>query len=175
MISASPAIQDMRAAHRMFMASRNYIEAMNVAAKIKKVEDNIINQFLQKYQLERVQVNEYLKQMTDADREEMVMYSNCVPMLADLMEVCVMEMNKILQRYDSTATIIHYDKLIAATKEAGDALKFMYEITDYDFQCDFADGAESMEKVFFNKARSLMKRNRIRAERREELKAKQHE
>lgn len=174
MINTSPAMQDMRAAHRMFVASGNYIQAINVAAKIKKVEDNIINQFLQKYQMERVQVNEYMSQMSDEDREEIIMYSNCVPMLADLIEVCVMEMNKIVQRYDSSTTIIQYDKLIAATREAGNALKFMYEITDYDYQKDFAYGAENMEKVFFNKARSLMKRNHNRAEYRESVRRKKN-
>ena len=175
MISASPAMQEMRVAHRNFVRSNNYIQAINMAAKIKRVEDDIINKFLQKYQAERVQVNEYMKQMSKEDRDEMIMYSNCVPMLADLIEVCVVEMNKVLKRYDNSATIVHYDKLITAAKEAGDALKFMYEVTDYDFQCDFADGAENMEELFFNKARSLMKRNRSRSEYRESVRQKQNE
>lgn len=109
---------------------------------------------------ERIDVWEKVKKviegMTDEDRHFLNVMSNSMRMIADVVEVFIMDTNSTLKRY-GLKPIKEYDKLQDVMKEAKACVRTFDTLTkDEKVISLFGDSCDNLYKLIFNKASSFV-------------------
>lgn len=141
-----------------------YIQAQNTKEMMNRIVDRVINDYLSTYKGEVVRMDELLKGMSEKDREDINVLSNCIVAMCDMIETFTMDCNSILHKYHPDFNIEMYDKLIEMGREAKVQMDFMAKNTDMMYQCTFADFADDITVLVKNKVKSLVRKLRQKKE-----------
>lgn len=135
-------------------------EASAITYKIKQIEDKVLQNLIDDYQVESVRMDKLMLEMTNEDRDEINTLSNGIIMLCDMIETFSMDLNEILHKYHPDFHIEMYEKFKDIGKEAKDQMRFMAKNTNELYQVNFADYADDITKMVKNKAKSLVRKLR---------------
>lgn len=135
-------------------------EASAITYKIKQIEDKVLQNLIDDYQVESVRMDKLMLEMTNEDRDEINTLSNGIIMLCDMIETFSMDLNEILHKYHPDFHIEMYEKFKDVGKEAKDQMRFMAQNTNELYQVNFADYADDITKMVKNKAKSLVRKLR---------------
>jgi hypothetical protein len=94
--------------------------------------------------------------MSEEDKHFLNISSNALRMLADLVEVFIMDANTVMHRYGLN-NIKEYDKLSATLKESRALVRMFDTLTnDEKVSSLFGDCSDNLYKLVFNKASSFV-------------------
>lgn len=148
----------LRAKWRGLIASGQYAQAMQTQKVLNGLEERVINEYLSRYEGEAERMENLMQDMPDEDREEMNVSVNAIIFLADQIESLVMECNSILQRNHPEYRLEMFDRLTDMGREAKEHVRFMSQATQWVYQTNFGDFADSMNEMVMNKARAFVRK-----------------
>lgn len=158
MINEDKQMVALKQKHNTLIKQRRFMESMKFAQMMKDIETRVINQYLAEYEGQSERMDTLFKDMSDEDKEKMTTCTNAIIFLSDMLESFTMDANQILKKYHPDYRIEMFDKLAQLGNEAKEQVKFMSKYTDMDFQCVFADNADNLTTLVFNKVRSFNKK-----------------
>lgn len=125
--------------------------------KILKEMENAVWAEVAKQYIDRTQMTyDLIASMSEGDRHNMNILANAIVMLADVLDVLVMDTNSILKKYVSGRST-EFDKLKTALSEAkGIVSYFDNKIADEKAASMFGDCSDNLYKLVFNKASSYV-------------------
>ena len=102
--------------------------------------------------------------MSEEDREKMNIYTNAIIFLCDIIETLSIESDEILKKYHPDYNLEMFNKISQVGKEAKSHVKFMSDNTDMIYQISFADEADDISELLFNKVKSFIRKLRKKSE-----------
>lgn len=136
------------------------VEAAKIMQQLKRIEENVINQWLDNYEGETVRMNDLIKEIPEPERERLLTYINAMIFLSDMVDGFSVGINDILRKYHPDCRVEMFDRLSHLGKEAQEHIKFMSNHTDMNFQLSFGEGADDVTELLLNKVKSFMRKQR---------------
>lgn len=155
MISEDSQIVALRNKKANLIRTRRYAEAMKLSSDMKRIEQQVINEYLANYEGQAERMDNLMGDMSEEDIDSINTCTNSIIFLADMIETFVMDSNEILKKYHPDYRIEMFDKLTKLGNEAKNQIKFMSECTQNEFQVCFADSADDITELVRNKVRSF--------------------
>lgn len=140
--------------------AHNYVEVSRFSRLIEEVETRTINQYLSQYKEQAERMDNLMTDMSQEDRENMNIYTNSIIFLCDIIETLSIESDEILKKYHPDYNLEMFNKISQVGKEAKAHVKFMSDNTDMVYQISFADGADDISELLFNKVKSFIRKLR---------------
>lgn len=163
-IRKDSAIQALQKKRNNALRSNNYIEASKLSKLIDDVETRTINQYLSEYKGQAKRMDILMTDMSKEDRESMNVYTNAIIFLCDIIETLSIESDDILKKYHPDYNLEMFNKISQIGKEAKSHIKFMSDNTDMVYQISFADEADDISELLFNKVKSFIRKLRRKNE-----------
>lgn len=163
-IRKDSAIQALQKKRNNALRSSNYIEASRLSKLIEDVEIHTINQYLSEYEGQTERMDSLMTDMSEEDREKMNIYTNAIIFLCDIIETLSIESDEILKKYHPDYNLEMFNKISQVGKEAKSHVKFMSDNTDMIYQISFADEADDISELLFNKVKSFIRKLRKKSE-----------
>ena len=85
----------LRERHASFHRSHRYMEAMKLKQMMDGIEKRVINQYLSEYEGMSESMDNFMREMSEEDREEINVLTNSIIMLCDMVETFTMDCNEI--------------------------------------------------------------------------------
>lgn len=163
-IRKDSAIQALQKKRNNALRSNNYIEASKLSKLIDDVETRTINQYLSENKGQAKRMDILMTDMSEEDRESMNVYTNAIIFLCDIIETLSIESDDILKKYHPDYNLEMFNKISQIGKEAKSHIKFMSDNTDMVYQISFADEADDISELLFNKVKSFIRKLRRKNE-----------
>lgn len=96
--------------------------------------------------------------MSEDDQDRMSVNANMIIMLADILEMCCIEINEIVQKYQPEYRIEMFDDMEKLAKSCYEQIRFMWKNTDDYYQSTFSYEADNVRKMIVNKVKSLLRK-----------------
>lgn len=101
MINEDRQMLKLRERRASFLRSRRYMEAMKLKQMMDGIEKRVINQYLSEYEGMSESMDNFMREMSEEDREEINVLTNSIIMLCDMVETFTMDCNEILKKVSS--------------------------------------------------------------------------
>ena len=111
------------------------------------IEKRVKNQYLSEYEGMSGSMDNFMREMSEEDREEINVLTNSIIMLCDMVETFTMDCNEILKKYHPDYRIEMFDKVSECGKAAKAQVDFMSKSTDMVYQCAFAEDADKITEM----------------------------
>lgn len=149
----------LRERHAPFLRSHRYMEAMKLKQMMDGIEKRVINQYLSEYEGMSGSMDNFMREMSEEDREEINVLTNSIIMLCDMVETFTMDCNEILKKYHPDYRIEMFDKVSECGKAAKAQVDFMSKKHGYGLPVCLCRGCgqnnrdgEEQGQVFHQKA-----------------------
>lgn len=142
-----------------------YAQASIEAKKLQKMEDDVLKQWISKYEGETKKIKELKQGMADDDVEHMNVCCNMLIMLCDVFETCSSELNQILQKYHPTYRIESFDAVSRLAVESKSKVRMLDPYNKDKYYTDtYGTYADNMFEICYNKAKSFIGKLKKREE-----------
>lgn len=158
MINEDRQMLKLRERHASFLRSHRYMEAMKLKQMMDGIEKRVINQCLSEYEGMSESMDNFMREMSEEDREEINVLTNSIIMLCDMVETFTMDCNGILKKYHPDYRIEMFDRVSECGKAAKAQVDFMSKSTDMVYQCAFAEDADKITEMVRNKAKAFIRK-----------------
>lgn len=111
MINEDRQMLKLRERHASLLRSHRYMEAMKLKQMMDGIEMRVINQYLSEYEGMSESMDNFMREMSEEDREEINVLTNSIIMLCDMVETFTMDCNEILKKYHPDYRIEMFDKI----------------------------------------------------------------
>lgn len=157
-INADSRMVELRRKHAFLLREHCYMEAVGLKQKIEGIERKVINDYLAEYKGQAESMDNLMREMSDEDRDEISVLTNCVIFLCDMVETFTMDCDAILKKYHPDYRIEMFDKIAECGKAAKEQVEFMSRNTGLAYQTAFAGDADKITEMVRNKARSFVRK-----------------
>lgn len=158
MINEDPRMVELRRKHAFLLRGHCYMEAQKLKQMIDGIETKVINEYLAEYKGQAESMENLMRDMTEEDRDEINVLTNCVIFLCDMVETFTMDCNEILKKYHPDYRIEMFDRITECGKAAREQVEFMSRNTGMGYQTAFAGDADKITELVRNKARSFVRK-----------------
>lgn len=158
MINGDSRMEELRRKRAFLLREHCYMEAQKLKQMIDGIEIKVINGFLAEYKGQAESMENLMRDMTEEDRDEINVLTNCVIFLCDMVETFTMDCDAVLRKYHPDYRIEMFDRIAECGKAAREQVEFMSRNTGMAYQTVFADDADKITELVRNKARSLVRK-----------------
>lgn len=163
-IYASPEYRKMKEKYHKFRIQGNFAQMLVMSKKMKDYEVGVFEGIARRYIDRNRIVNDCLASMSVEDRKNLSIMSYGVYMLADVLEIFIMDINQLMKK-NTEQRVCGFDKLKKALKEASKVVShFDTTMSDEKASSMFGDASDNLYKLTFNKASSYYNKLKKHAE-----------
>lgn len=139
-----------------YMKQGQYAKAA-LEGKIMKEMEVAVFAEVAKHYIDRTQYSmELVASMAEGDKHNMNILTNGIVMLADVLDVLVMDVNSVLRKY-KVGKCTEFDKLKGVLGEVKGIVHYFDKVLDDKYAQDlFGDMSDNLYKMIFNKASSYV-------------------
>lgn len=144
------------AAYQELRLRNKIMQAHALSKKMKEIEDQVFSEFLKETTAQRESMSNILSPMSEEDRTMMNSYANSLIMMADVIEVIIMEMNQKVKKYRPDMRIVMFDKLNHLCNECKKNVSMLDDTLKSDYATNlFGETADDLFEMVVNKAKSF--------------------
>lgn len=153
-IYASPDYRKLTEKYQKFRKSGDFAQMYVMAKKMKDYEIGVFEGIARRFVSKLKMTRDWVEAMPGEDRKNLSVLSYSVYMLADVLEMFIMELNELLKK-NTSCTVSGFDKLNEVAKEAKKIVLHFDSIMSDEKSCNlFSACSDDLYKLIFNKASS---------------------
>lgn len=155
---AASEVRKLRIQMDMLMRSGQLEAALNIGKQVEDLRSHVILEYMRMAENNEVAFNGVVSQLGGKEQDETMTAVIMLFMCADIIDACVMDMDKLLETLDGGYRFTTFDDIRDLSTMAKRKLAYLRERAEWLNTEEWGDVTDNMYKVMFNKARSLMKK-----------------
>lgn len=155
---AAPQVRKLRIQMDMLMRSGQLEAALKVGKQIEDVRSHVILEYMRMGENNEVAFNGVVSQLGGKEQDDTMTAVIMLFMCADIIDACVMDMDKLLKTLDDEYRFTTFDDIRDLSTMAKRKLAYVRERANWLNTEVWGDVVDNMYKMMLNKARSLMRK-----------------
>lgn len=151
--------QDIVKKRNQLILYRRYVEATDLSARLKDMEDKALYAWLEYAANQAVPMNDLIGSMSEEDKENMASYCNAFIMVSDILETLIMDAEQLIKRYHPGTDFVMFDDLNKTAKKGSAMVRLLDQYKDDEFYMNnYGDMTDNLYEMVTNKARSFYRK-----------------
>lgn len=135
---------------------RDFVSLARLQAELRMWEETARRNLADEWAYNISSMSTVATKMTESDMNRLVEDLNILYVLSDILDICSMEVNELLQKYEPTCKYREFEDIVKLGDMCRKKISFMSKLTTMDFQVAFGDASDDLTSMVRNKVRSLI-------------------
>lgn len=157
-IEKHPTVINLRKQIEQCLKKGDYVGMAQAMGKISEIQKLVETEYLKKNSVVVKRLETFKSEMSEDDQDRMSVNANMIIMLADILEMCCIEINEIVKKYQPEYRIEMFDDMERLAKSCYEQIRFMWKNTDDYYQSTFSYEADNVRMMIVNKVKSLLRK-----------------